>query len=111
MPELPDIELLCGALRKRASGAVLRAARVKSPFLLRTFDPPLEEAEGKRVRSVERLGKRIVIGLDSDLFLVLHLMIAGRLLWKEGDVAARGKLDLAAFVFEPEKHADRKSVV
>lgn len=100
MPELPDIEILCAALRDRVSGAVLRSAKIKSPFVLRTFEPPIEDIEGRCVLGVERIGKRIVLALDGDLFLVLHLMIAGRLLWKPGDVVAKGKLDLAAFVFE-----------
>lgn len=104
VPELPDIELLRGALGARVVGATLRRVRIKSPFVLRTFDPPIDEVEGKRVTDVERLGKRLVLALESDLFLVLHLMIAGRLLWKPGDVGAKGKLDLAAFVFEVDGH-------
>jgi formamidopyrimidine-DNA glycosylase len=100
VPELPDIELLRGALRSRVVGATLRSIRIKSPFVLRTFEPPIEQAEGTRVLGVERLGKRLVLALECDLFLVLHLMIAGRLLWKEGDLRPKGKLDLAAFVFE-----------
>lgn len=100
MPELPDIELYRGALARRVIGATLRRVRIRSPFVLRTFEPPIDEAEGQRVRGVERIGKRILLGLDDDLFLVLHLMIAGRLLWKNGEVGAKGKLDLAAFVFE-----------
>ncbi|MBY0114340.1 MAG: hypothetical protein K2Y21_16120 [Phycisphaerales bacterium] len=102
MPELPDIELLRGALRSRVVGATLRRVRIKSPFVLRTFEPPIEAAEGHRVVNVERLGKRLVLALTDDFFLVLHLMIAGRLLWKHGEVAPKGKLDLAAFVFETE---------
>lgn len=100
MPELPDIEVYRKAIEQRLTGATLRRVRIKSPFLLRTFEPPIEAAEGQRVLSVERLGKRIVLVVEQDLFLVLHLMIAGRLLWKDGDVGAKGKLDLAAFVFE-----------
>lgn len=100
VPELPDIELLRGALRSRVIGATLRRVRIKSPFVLRTFEPPIDAAEEKRVLDVERIGKRLVLALESDLFLVIHLMIAGRLLWKSGDAAAKGKLDLAAFLFE-----------
>jgi formamidopyrimidine-DNA glycosylase len=100
MPELPDIELLRDGLHSRVVGATLRRVRIKSPFVLRTFEPPIEDVEGRRVLGVERIGKRLVLGLDGDLFLVLHLMIAGRLLWKPGDIGAKGKLDLAAFVFE-----------
>ncbi|MBX3381822.1 MAG: hypothetical protein KF805_17140 [Phycisphaeraceae bacterium] len=100
MPELPDIEAYLAALRPRVVDRVLTGVAIKGPFLLRTFDPPVEEVEGKRVVSVGRLGKRIALGLESDLFLVVHLMIAGRLLWKSAGTTPKGKIDLAAFEFE-----------
>ncbi len=83
MPELPDIEVYVDALRARVPGEPLLGVRVASPFLVRTADPPVLAAEGRRVLGVRRLGKRVVLALDGDLFLALHLMIAGRLHWKE----------------------------
>ena len=83
VPELPDIEVYAEALRARAVGQPLRAARLASPFLLRTADPPLAAAVGRRVLSVRRAGKRLVLALEGDLFLAVHLMIAGRLHWRE----------------------------
>jgi formamidopyrimidine-DNA glycosylase len=100
MPELPDITAYVDALRPRTLGRRLARARVRSVFLVRTFDPPLEDAEGRRVVGVERLGKRIVFALEGDLYLVVHLMIAGRFLWKPLGAPARSKVDLAAFDFE-----------
>ncbi len=88
-----------GALSTRVVGKALSRVRVKGPFLVRTFEPPVEAVEGRRVVGIERLGKRIVLALAGDLFLVLHLMIAGRLLWKDGSVQPRGKIDLATFEF------------
>jgi formamidopyrimidine-DNA glycosylase len=99
VPELPDVEVYVDHLRRRLVGQPLEHARVLSPFLVRTFDPPLKAAEGKHVRSIRRMGKRIVFALDDDLFLVLHLMIAGRLRWKERGAKVPGKLGLAAFDF------------
>jgi formamidopyrimidine-DNA glycosylase len=99
MPELPDITVYVEALEKRVLGRELEGARVQSPFLLRTFDPPLDSVRGRCVRTVRRLGKRIVLGLDGDLWLVLHLMIAGRLHWKPRGVKLSGKVALAAFDF------------
>jgi len=99
MPELPDIVVYIERLRPRVRGQVLRRVRLASPFLLRTFDPPLETAHSKRVLDVRRLGKRIVFGLEADLFLVLHLMIAGRLHWKEAGAKLPAKVGLAAFDF------------
>lgn len=100
MPELPDIELYLHALRPRVVDRVLTGVRLGSPFLLRSVEPPLSEVAGKRVRAIRRLGKRIVFGLDDDLFVVLHLMVAGRLRWqKPGAVVPRGR-GLAAFDFE-----------
>ncbi|MBL8874214.1 MAG: formamidopyrimidine-DNA glycosylase [Phycisphaerae bacterium] len=99
MPELPDIEAYLGALRPRVVDRVLSRTLIKGPFLLRTFEPPVDAVEGKRIRSVERLGKRIVLGMEDELFLVIHLMIAGRLLWKAAGAKPTGKIDLASFDF------------
>jgi formamidopyrimidine-DNA glycosylase len=105
MPELPDITVYTTALQHRILGKTLDRISVRSPSLLRTFDPPLESAEGRTVVGVSRLGKRIVLELaraaelPPDLFLVIHLMIAGRLLWKAPGAAPRSKVDLAAFSF------------
>ena len=99
MPELPDVEVYVEHLRRRVVGQSLEHARIASAFLVRSFDPPIRAAEGKRVRSVRRMGKRIVFELDDDLFLVLHLMIAGRLRWRERGAKVPGKLGLAAFDF------------
>ena len=100
MPELPDVTVYVEALERHVVGQVLQAIRLKSPFLVRSFDPPLRTAEGKRVRRVFRLGKRIVIELEGDLVLVLHLMIAGRLRWRPPGAKPPGKVGLAAFDFD-----------
>lgn len=86
MPELPDVVLYVEALERRVRGERLERARLASPFLLRTVDPPLLAAEGRRVLGLRRMGKRIVMELEGDLHLVLHLMIAGRLWWRERGV-------------------------
>ena len=99
MPELPDIALYIDALGDRVTGATLDGVRLGSPFLLRSVKPPLKEAFGRRVTGIRRLGKRIAIGLDGDLWLVLHLMIAGRLHWQATGAALPGKRGLAAFDF------------
>lgn len=99
MPELPDITVYLEALETRIVGAELRAVRINSPFLLRTFEPPLEEVHGKAVRELRRFGKRIVIGLEDDYWLILHLMFAGRLHWKPPQTKLTGKANLAAFDF------------
>ncbi len=99
MPELPDILAYIDCLRPRILGQALERVRVKSPFLVRSVQPPLTDAEGKTVRAVRRVGKRVVFELDAQLFLVLHLMIAGRLHWKPRGVAVAGKHALAAFDF------------
>jgi formamidopyrimidine-DNA glycosylase len=99
MPELPDITVYVEALERRVLGETLETARVQSPFLLRTFDPPLSEIEGKTVRELRRLGKRIGFGFDEDLWLVLHLMIAGRLHWKPPGAKVPAKSALAVFQF------------
>jgi formamidopyrimidine-DNA glycosylase len=100
MPELPDIELYLHALRKRVLGETVLGVRIASPFLLRTVEPPLEEAAGKRVIGLRRLGKRIVFELEKELFLVVHLMISGRFRWKPSGHKIPGRLGLAAFDFE-----------
>jgi formamidopyrimidine-DNA glycosylase len=84
MPELPDIEVYREALAARLVGQTLGRIRLKSPFLLRTVAPPLEAAEGRTVLGVRRLGKRVVLALSGEVFLVIHLMIAGRLRWQDG---------------------------
>jgi formamidopyrimidine-DNA glycosylase len=99
VPELPDIVVYIEALEKRILNRTLERVRVNSPFLVRTVDPPLRSAEGTKVRALRRIGKRIAIGLDDDLWLVLHLMIAGRLHWKPPGVKLAGRLALAAFDF------------
>ncbi|HEU0251535.1 MAG TPA: DNA-formamidopyrimidine glycosylase family protein, partial [Pyrinomonadaceae bacterium] len=99
MPELPDIVAYIEALEKRISGSVLQRVRIASPFLLRTAVPSLSSVEGKKVVELRRLGKRICFGLEGDLWLVLHLMIAGRLHWfDERGKAAKGR-SLAVFEF------------
>lgn len=99
MPELPDIVVYLEALAPRISGARLDRIRIPSPFLLRSIDPPLSAVEGRTVQGLSRLGKRIVIELDDELFVVLHLMIAGRLHWKEAGAVLPKRRSLAAFDF------------
>jgi formamidopyrimidine-DNA glycosylase len=99
VPELPDIVVYVDALKKRILGQRLDRVRVVSPFLLRTATPPLTEAEDKTVIEIRRLGKRICIGLENDLWLVLHLMIAGRLHWRKRDAKLSPPRGLAAFDF------------
>ena len=82
MPELPDATVYVEALERFVAGRTLERIRLASPFLLRSFEPPLSAAEGRRVTGVRRLGKRIVLALEGELFLVLHLMITGRLRWR-----------------------------
>jgi formamidopyrimidine-DNA glycosylase len=98
VPELPDITVYLEALEKRILNRTLKRVRISSPFLLRTATPPISSAEGKEVIALRRLGKRICIGMEGDPWLVLHLMIAGRLHWKEGPVK-QSKVHLAAFEF------------
>jgi formamidopyrimidine-DNA glycosylase len=100
MPELPEIVVYLEALQRRVEGHQLEEVRVRSFSLLKTFDPPLEAAAGHTVTGLERLGKRIVFALTEDLFLVLHLMVAGRLQWHEQGKAIPGKVGLAAFDFD-----------
>jgi formamidopyrimidine-DNA glycosylase len=99
MPELPDVEAYLAALRPRILGARLERARLASPFVLRSVDPPLGAASGRAVVELRRLGKRLVIALEDELFVVIHLMIAGRLHWREAGARALGKIGLAAFDF------------
>jgi formamidopyrimidine-DNA glycosylase len=99
VPELPDITVYLERLRPRIEGQVLDRAEIKSPFLLRSVDPPMAALVGRRITRLSRLGKRIVWHFDDELFLVLHLMIAGRLHWKPPDAKLPGKIGLAAFRF------------
>jgi formamidopyrimidine-DNA glycosylase len=99
MPELPDVVAYLEALEPRVVGEPLERVRLASPFFVRSFDPPLAAAEGRRVEGLRRLGKRLVFGLEGDLFLVLHLMIAGRLRWRERGVKLARRTALAAFDF------------
>jgi len=99
VPEYPDITVYIEALKERILGEKLQSVRVGSPFLLRTVDPPLQEAQDRIVSSFRRVGKRIAIGMDNDVWLVLHLMIAGRVHWKKPGIKLSGKQNLAAFDF------------
>lgn len=99
MPELPDVVAYLTALKPRVVGEPLLRLRLGSPFLLRTFEPPVAAVEGKRVIGVRRLGKRIVFDLEEDLHLVLHLMIAGRLHWRGAGAGLATRTSLAAFDF------------
>lgn len=104
MPELPDIELYLHALGRRVMGQPLESVRLVSPFLLRTVEPPLAALNGRKVRQLRRLGKRLVFGFEvakkeEPLFMVLHLMVAGRLQWKEAGAKVPGRVGLCAFDF------------
>jgi formamidopyrimidine-DNA glycosylase len=99
MPELPDIVVYIESLARRVRGKTLQKVRLFNPFLLRSVEPPIRETEGKKVLELRRLGKRIVFVLDDNLFVVLHLMIAGRLHWKPLGAKPPGKIGLAAFDF------------
>ena len=99
MPELPDILAYLEALTPRVVGQPIERARVLSPFVLRTVDPPFSEVDGKHVTALDRLGKRIVFTLEDDLRIVIHLMIAGRLRWRARDGKLFGRITLAAFDF------------
>ena len=100
MPELPDITVYIEALRARIVGKALEEIRIAGPSLLRSVAPPLDAVAGRRVRELRRLGKRIAIELEDELFLVIHLMVAGRLRWKQRGAAIPRKAGLAAFDFE-----------
>ncbi len=99
MPELPDIAAYISALEDRIAGQSIERVRISSPFLLRTADPPISSVEGRTVCGLRRIGKRIAIGVDGDTWLVLHLMIAGRLHWTETGTKLVGRNKLAAFDF------------
>ena len=99
MPELPDLTVYCEALRERVRGQVLERVRVVHPFVLRSVDPPPGETEGRRVLDVARLAKRIVLEIEGDLFVALHLMIAGRLRWLARSAKPPGRITLALFEF------------
>jgi formamidopyrimidine-DNA glycosylase len=99
VPELPDIAAYLDALETRTLGEPLERIRIATPFLLRTIQPSVSEAEGRTVRELRRIGKRIAIGLDGDIWLVIHLMIAGRLHWRSRDAKTGSRNHLAAFDF------------
>jgi formamidopyrimidine-DNA glycosylase len=99
MPELPDIAAYISALERRIVGQPMERVRLASAFLLRTVQPPVSSAEGRNVRELRRIGKRIAIGVEGDLWLVLHLMIAGRLHWRAPGAKLPGRQNLAAFDF------------
>jgi formamidopyrimidine-DNA glycosylase len=99
VPELPDLTVYLDFLNSHIVGQTLLGVRVASPFVLRTADPPLKAVEGKKVLGTRRLGKRLVLELEDDLFLLIHLMIAGRFRWREPGAAITGKIGLAAFDF------------
>ena len=99
MPELPDVVVYIEALERRVIGRTLERVRLLSPFILRTAVPPVSSAEGKRVLAVRRVGKRIVLELEGELFLVLHLMVAGRLRWLSPRTRPPGRITLAVFEF------------
>ncbi|HPC23848.1 MAG TPA: DNA-formamidopyrimidine glycosylase family protein [Phycisphaerae bacterium] len=100
MPELPDVTIYVEALQARVAGRVLRSLQIASPFLLRTVEPPVESVLGKRVLEVRRLGKRVVLALEEELFLAFHLMIAGRFRWLPPGAKRPGKIALALLGFE-----------
>jgi formamidopyrimidine-DNA glycosylase len=100
MPELPDVMVYIEALQARLAGATMLKLRLSNPFVLRTVEPAAQELSGRRVRSIERMGKRIVFGFDDDLFLIIHLMIAGRFRWLAAGAKIPGKLGLAALDFD-----------
>jgi formamidopyrimidine-DNA glycosylase len=99
MPELPDVTVYLEHLERRVLGRRMQGVRLASPFVLRSVDPPLREVHGKKMIGLRRLGKRLVFELEDDLFLVLHLMIAGRLHWKPLGAKVPGRIGLAAFDF------------
>src|SRR5215467_1615916 len=100
MPELPDVTVYIERLRARLVGQSLKRIKLLNPFVLRSVDPPIASAEGKKLVGARRIGKRIVFELEGALFLVLHLMIAGRLRWLAKDRKPPGRLALATFEFE-----------
>src|SRR5436190_12351046 len=99
MPELPDILAYIEALKPRIEGQALERLRLVSPFVLRSVTPPVSAVQGRRVLGFRRLGKQIIFALEGALFIVVHLMIAGRFQWKEKSKAPPGKIGLAVFEF------------
>ncbi|MGI9145741.1 MAG: Fpg/Nei family DNA glycosylase [Chloroflexota bacterium] len=99
MPEIPDLTVYLDFLQTHIVGETLEHVRLASPFVLRTADPPLKATQGKRVLGLRRMGKRLIFELEADLFLAIHLMVAGRFRWKEQGAAITGKIGLAAFDF------------
>ena len=100
MPELPDVTVYVELIEAKTRGHAIDRVRIASPFVVRSVDPPIREVEGKIVRDVRRIGKRIAIGLDDDLWIVIHLMIAGRFRWLKPGAKIPGRLGLAAFDFD-----------
>ena len=100
MPELPDVTVYIDCLRPRILGREIQGAKALNPFVLRTVDPPLASLVGRTVRSISRLGKRLVVGTDGERYVVIHLMIAGRLRWRENGKKIAGKLAQASFDFD-----------
>jgi formamidopyrimidine-DNA glycosylase len=100
VPELPDVTVYVELISAKTVGRRIDHVRVSNPFVVRSFDPPIREVEGRTVREVRRIGKRIAIGLDDDLWIVIHLMIAGRFRWLKPNAKIPGRLGLAAFDFE-----------
>jgi len=100
MPELPDVTIYVELIAAKTVGRSIERARIANPFVVRSVDPPVQGVEGKTVRKVRRIGKRIAIGLDDDLWVVIHLMIAGRFRWLKPGAKIPGRLGLAAFDFE-----------
>src|SRR5215208_6921589 len=100
MPELPDVTIYVELIAAKTVGRSIERARIANPFVVRSVDPPVQGVEGKTVREVRRIGKRIAIGLDDDLWIVIHLMIAGRFRWLKPGAKIPGRLGLAAFDFE-----------
>src|SRR5688572_25695447 len=100
MPELPEIVAYQEALERYIVGHRLEKIRLRSPSLLRTWDPPVSAAEGRNVTSIRRIGKRVVVGLEDDIFLVFHLMISGRLKWRKKGAPVPGKGAHGAFDFD-----------
>jgi formamidopyrimidine-DNA glycosylase len=100
VPELPDVAIYVESLERMVGGRILESVRIASPFVLRSYDPPISDAGGRMILEVRRLGKRVVFVLDGDLSLVVHLMIAGRFHWKPRGANVAGKVNLASFDFE-----------
>jgi formamidopyrimidine-DNA glycosylase len=100
VPELPDVTVYVELIAAKTTGRIVERVRITSPFVVRSVDPPIRDVEGKTVRDVRRIGKRIAIGLDDELWIVIHLMIAGRFRWLKPGAKIPGRLGLAAFDFE-----------